>query len=221
MAHVERFEEMLVSNLVTNPGHYLIWFPNTLMDTAYSWYRSHAPRTFRTWDQLQMAFLTQIRPEIGQLQALAALTNICQGHTEDIASYVRRFEAICTGYVGNLLNDSTILHYFIQGLEHNSTRRDVLTRPPITLANAVVAALEVEVIDKEHEWMERRVEEPIPSFIPIIHQPSEATRPSQVKERYPTTTSTVPILQPVPLATHKLPPLVLPSMDQLGLSILS
>ena len=50
MAHVERFEELLVSSLVTNPGHYLIWFPNTLMDSAYSWYRSHAPRTFTTWD---------------------------------------------------------------------------------------------------------------------------------------------------------------------------
>ena len=47
-AHVERFEELLVSSLVTNPGHYLIWFPNTLMDSAYSWYRSHAPRTFTT-----------------------------------------------------------------------------------------------------------------------------------------------------------------------------
>ena len=56
-AHVERFEEMLVSSLVTDPGHYLIWFPNTLMDSAYSWYRSHAPRMFTTWDHLQMAFL--------------------------------------------------------------------------------------------------------------------------------------------------------------------
>ena len=46
--HVERFEELLVSSLVTNPGHYLIWFPNTLMDSAYSWYRSHVPQTFTT-----------------------------------------------------------------------------------------------------------------------------------------------------------------------------
>ena len=43
-AHVERFEEMLVSSLVTDPGHYLIWFPNTLMDSAYSWYRSPRPK---------------------------------------------------------------------------------------------------------------------------------------------------------------------------------
>ena len=75
------------------------------------------------------------------------------------------------------------------------------------------------MIDKEHEQMERRVEEPIPSFIPIIHQPNEATRLSEVKEQYLTTTSTVPILQPVLLATREPPPLVLPSMNQLQLVI--
>ena len=90
-AHVERFEELLVSSLVTNPGHYLIWFPYTLMDSAYSWYRSHAPQTFTTWDQLQIAFLRQFRPETSQQQAVAALTNTCQGPTEDITTYVRRF----------------------------------------------------------------------------------------------------------------------------------
>ena len=90
-AHVERFEELLVSSLVTNPCHYLIWFPNTLMDSAYSWYRSHALQTFTTWDQLQIAFLRQFCSETGQQQALAALTNTCQGLIEDITAYVRRF----------------------------------------------------------------------------------------------------------------------------------
>ena len=81
----------------------------------------------------------------------------------------------------------------------------MLTRRPITLADAIMAALEVEVIDKEHERMEKRIEEPIPSFIPIIHQPSEATRPSDVKKQYLTSTCTVPILQPIPLATREPP----------------
>ena len=152
-AHVERFEELLVSSLVTNPSHYLIWFPNTLMDSAYSWYRSHAPRTFTTWDQLQIAFLRQFRLETGQQQALATLTNTCQGPTEDITAYVRRFQAVCTRYVGILLNDSTIRHYFIQGMDRNSSRRDVLTQRPITLADAITTALEVEVIEKEQERM--------------------------------------------------------------------
>ena len=43
-AHVERFEELLVSSLVIDPNHYLIWFSNTLMDSAYLWYRFHAPK---------------------------------------------------------------------------------------------------------------------------------------------------------------------------------
>ena len=73
----------------------------------------------------------------------------------------------------------------------------MLIRRPITLADAVVGALEVEVIDKEHERMEKRIKEPIPSFIPIIYQPSEVTRLSEVKEQYRTTISTIPILQPI------------------------
>ena len=101
----------------------------------------------------------------------------------------------------------------------NSTKRDVLTRRPITQVDAVMVVLEVKVIVKEHERMERRIEEPIPLFISIIHQPSEVIRLSEVKERYPITTSIVPILQLVPLATHKPPPLVLLSMDQLQLVI--
>ena len=132
---------------------------------------------------------------------------------------MKRFEAIYTCYVGNLFNDSTIRHYFIQGLERNSTRQDVLTRQPITLADAVVAALEVEVIDKKHERMEKRIKEPIPSFIPSILQPNKATRPSEVKERHLSTTSTVPILQPILLTTCEPPPLVLPSINQLQLII--
>ena len=217
-AHVERFEELLVSSLVTNPGHYLIWFPNTLMDSAYSWYRSHAPRTFTTWDQLQIAFLRQFRPETSQQQALAAFTNTRRGPTKDITAYVRRFQAVCTRYVGILLNDSTIRHYFIQGMDRNSTRRDVLTRRPITLANAITTALEVEVIEKEQERMERRMEEPIPSFIPITHQPNEAPRPPEMKEHYLTNTNSISFIQPTPLATREPPPL-LTSMDQLQLMI--
>ena len=216
-AHVERFEELLVSSLVTNLGHYLIWFPNTLMDSAYSWYRSHAPRTFTTWDQLQIAFLRQFRPETGQQQALAALTNTRQGPTEDITAYVRRFQAVCTRYVKILLNDSTIRHYFIQGMDRNSSRRDVLTRRPITLVDAIIVALEVEVIEKEQEQMEKRMEEPIPSFIPISHHSNEAARP-EMKEHYLTNTNSVSFIQPVLLATREPPPL-LPNMEQLQLVV--
>ena len=77
--HVERFEEILISNLITRPEYYLIWFPNTLVEGAYAWYRSNATGSFQTWCQLQAAFLQQFRPVTWQQQALAALTNIRQG----------------------------------------------------------------------------------------------------------------------------------------------
>jgi hypothetical protein len=50
--HVERFEEILISNLITRPEYYLIWFPNTLVEGAYAWYRSNAIGSFQTWRQL-------------------------------------------------------------------------------------------------------------------------------------------------------------------------
>jgi len=74
--HVERFEEILISSLVTDHRYYLIWFPNTLTRTAYSWYRSHDAGFFTTWLQLQAAFLRYFRPETEQQQALTALNNI-------------------------------------------------------------------------------------------------------------------------------------------------
>jgi hypothetical protein len=40
-AHVERFEELLISSLAIRREYYLIWFPTTLTDSAYAWYRSH------------------------------------------------------------------------------------------------------------------------------------------------------------------------------------
>ena len=115
------------------------------------------------------------------------------------------------------MNDSTIRHYFIQGMDQNSSRRDVLTRRSITLADAITAALEVDVIEKEQERMEKRLEErmeePIPSFIPISHHSNETARP-EMKEHYLTNTNSVSFIQPVPLATREPPPL-LPNMEQL------
>jgi hypothetical protein len=214
--HVERFVEVLITSLVTDHDYYLIWFPSTLADSAYAWYRSHAEGSFNTWEQLQAAFLRHYRPVIGQQQALAALTNIRQGPSEDITSYVRRFRVVCTRYVGTLLNDDTIRHYFIQGFSMPSTIRDILNMRPRNLEAAIFAALEVEVIDKENDRMLRRAEEPIHAFIPLYHRPNEFPR-------YPTMdyhhaiVPQVPLTQPPPLAM--LPPiepirLAAPSMDR-------
>ena len=168
-AHIEKFVEILTSSLVTDPGYYLIWFPNTLVGTAYSWYRSHAAEFFVTWGQLQEAFLRYFRPETGQQQALAALNSLRRGSTEDITTYIRRFQIVKTRYVGDLLNNDTLRHYFIQGIDSQSTIRDILSRMPKTLEDAIDAALEVEKIDKENERMIRREGESIPAFIPVHH----------------------------------------------------
>ncbi len=104
---------------------------------------------------------------ISQQQALVALKNIIQGPSKDITSYVRQFEVVCTWYVGNLLNDDTIHHYFIQGFNMFSTIWDILNMKPRNLEATIFAILEVEVINKENARMFQRAEEPIYAFIPL------------------------------------------------------
>ena len=212
--HIERFEELLISSLVTEPEYYLIWFPTTLTGTAYAWYRSHPARTFTTWNQLQAAFLRQFRPETGQQQALVALTSIRQGPSEDISSYVRRFRVVCTRYVGTLLNEDTIKYYFLQGFDRNSTRREVLTRRPITLEDAIRAALDVDMIDKENDRMEKRTNEPIPSFIPIDFQTTEPLLQHQNADVYRSGAGVMHMHQPTPLAIREPIPLLTSGLSE-------
>ena len=82
---------------------------------------------------------------------------------------------------------------------------------------AITAVLEVEVIEEEQERMEKQMEEPIPSFIPISHHSNETTR-LEMKEHYLMNTNSVSFIQPVPLATREPPPL-LPNMEQLQLVV--
>jgi len=86
-------------------------------------------------------------------QILAALINIKEGPSKNITSYVHRFRIVCTRYVGNLLNDDTIRHYFIQGFSMPSTIQKILNMRPRNLKATIVVALEVEVIDKKNDRM--------------------------------------------------------------------
>ena len=158
---------MLATCLVTNQGYRLVWFPTTLKGAAYEWYRNHAADTFATWEHLQRDFLNHFRPEVGQSAALRALAAIRQGRDEDMTSYIRRFELVCTRFVGTMLNDDTLRQFFIQGFAKDSFLKGVLERRPATLMDAKGAAREVEAIDKEHERLWRREDQTIPSFIPI------------------------------------------------------
>lgn len=165
--HVERFIELLTTCLITDHRYYLVWFPTTLKEAAYEWYRNHAAATFRTWDGLMRAFLENYRPEVGQSAALTALANFRQGKDEDIISYIRRFELVVSRFVGNLLTDDTLRHFFLQGLYQEKTVRDILQARPRTLEEAKEAARTVAEVAKEHEKLWRRENETIPSFIPI------------------------------------------------------
>jgi hypothetical protein len=75
---------------------------------------------------------------------------------------------------------------------------------PRNLEAAIVAALEVEVIDKENDRMLRRAEEPIPAFIPLYHRPNEFPH-YLAREYHHVAAPQVPLMHPTPLAM--LPPL--------------
>ena len=66
-----------------------------------------------------------------------------------------------------MLNDDTLKQFFIQGFFKAGTTRGVLERNPQTLADAKVAAREMEHIDRDYERLWRREDESIPRFIPI------------------------------------------------------
>jgi hypothetical protein len=160
--HMERYMERLASSLVINPGYWLVWFPTTLEGEAYEWYKDYADGYFREWDQLQREFFNDFRSEVGQSTALRAL-----GIEEEISAYIRRFDFVCTRFVGTILNDDTLKQLFIQGFFKATTIRGVLERNPQTLAAAKVAAREMEHIDRDYERLWRREDDLIPQFIPI------------------------------------------------------
>ena len=112
--HMERYIERLASSLITNPGYCLVWFPTTLQGEAYEWYRDHPEGHFREWVQMQREFLNEFRPEVGQSTALRALASLKQGRDEEISAYIRRFDLVCTRFVGTMLNDDTLKQFFIQ-----------------------------------------------------------------------------------------------------------
>ncbi len=158
---------------------------------------------------------TIYRLVIGQQQALITLINIKQGPSEDITSYVCWFKVVCTRYVGNLLNDDTIRHYFIQEFSMFSTIQDILNMRPRNLEATIFIALEVEVIDKENDRMFRKGEGSILAFIPLHHRPNEIPH-YLIMDYHHAIVPWVPLMQPAPLAM--LPPLeaiqmTAPSMD--------
>uniref|UniRef100_A9U2L9 Predicted protein n=1 Tax=Physcomitrium patens TaxID=3218 RepID=A9U2L9_PHYPA len=176
-AHVERFIEILTTCLITDVRYFLVWFPTTLKEGAYEWYRNHPANTFVDWDMLQRAFLEEFRPEV------------------------------VTRFVSTLLTDDTLKNFFIQGFSKETTIREILNSRPQTLADAKRAARVIEQINKEHDRIWRKEDQNIPNFIPIhaqgtgsslnSNQPSIAM-PLHSMQQYPTLLDTrLPAALPV------------------------
>ena len=100
---------------------------------------------------MQREFLNEFKPEVGQIMVFGVLMNMRQGRKEEISSYIMRFEWVCARYVGALLNNDTLKQFFMQGFTKSGTIRGVLERNPRTLAEAKVAAREMEHIDRHYE----------------------------------------------------------------------
>ena len=202
--HMERYIERLASSLVNNLGYWLVWFPTTLEGETYEWYRDHAEGHFRRWEQLQREFLNVFRPEVGQSTALRALASLKQGKEEEISAYIRRFDLVCTWFVGTMLNNDTLKHFFIQGFFKSGIIRGVLEKNPQILADAKRAAREMKSLDRDHERLWRNEDELISQFIP--------TRPRVVEGEPAKYESQVPYAivdtGPRPLAVREPAPLL-------------
>ena len=170
--HMERYVECMIFLLITNQGYWLVWFPTTLDGDAYEWYRDHDEGHFRTCDQLLREILTEYRPEVGQSTVSSPLAAMREGREEEITAYIRRFDSVCSQYVGTMLNDDT-LKQFIQGFLKLGTIRSVLEKNPRTLVDVTAAAMEVDQLDKDYQRLWRREDELIPQFIPICHRTLE------------------------------------------------
>ena len=116
---------------------------------------------------MQRELLNELRLEVGHNTALRALALLKQRKEEEILAYIRRFDLVCTCFVGIMLNDDTLKQFFIQGFFKAGTIRGVLEKNPQIVADAKVAVREMEHIDGDYERLWRREDESIPQFIPI------------------------------------------------------
>lgn len=62
--HIERYIEVLMTNVIPDETYRLVLFSTTLEGATYDWYRSHALKTFANWPTLQTTFLRQFKPAI-------------------------------------------------------------------------------------------------------------------------------------------------------------
>ena len=56
---MERYIEKLASSLITDLGYCFVWFPTTLKDKVYEWYKDHPERHFVGWEQMLREALSE------------------------------------------------------------------------------------------------------------------------------------------------------------------
>ena len=92
------------------------------------------------------AFLLKYRAVIDQRGALLALSQHRQEDTETMSEYVARFQLVRQRCANNLLEDATILGFFLEGLT-GKVLREVVVTDPHTVDEAVAQALAAERVD--------------------------------------------------------------------------
>ena len=88
-----------------------------------------------------------------------ALMTMRQRRDEEISAYIRIFDLVCARYVGTLLNNDTLIQFFMRMFVKTNIIRGELERNPFTLAEAKVAAKYMEHIEKDYERLWRKDDE--------------------------------------------------------------
>lgn len=99
---------------------------------------------------------------MGQNTTLRALALLKHGLDENISAYIRRFDLVCTRFVGTMLNDDMLKQFFIQGFFKSNMISGMLEKNPHTLAKAKRAARDIKSMDNDHKRLWRKENESIP-----------------------------------------------------------
>ena len=199
-----------MSNQVSDDRYLLIWFPTTLRGKAADWYWSNPARTFATWVALRDAFLLEYRAVIDQRGALLALSQLKQEGTKTVSEYVVRFQLVRQCCANNLLEDATMLGFFLEGLTER-VLREVVVSDPRTVDEAIVQALAAERVDQMVNKI-RLCTISVPGYLPVNRDPQwplpmEATRFEYMGPTHGPveTTPTHEVCAPAPLAVQNPP----------------
>jgi hypothetical protein len=62
---MQGYVKWLANSLIFDLGYCLVWFPTTLQDKAYEWYREYLKGHITEWVQIHKNNLNEFRHEVG------------------------------------------------------------------------------------------------------------------------------------------------------------